>query len=837
MSLLDTVFSVLMVGHSLFGQDGPDMLENALGAGSGEAQVQAQIINGAPLRYNWDHGADAEGVDARTVLAEGAITHLVLTEALPLANHVTWSDSGFFARSYTELALAANPAVQVYIMETWHSLKSGTGVAVDHDEGADVPWRSRIDADLPVWEGIVDEVNAGLPSDAPAARLLPAGQAMGRLYDAINAGEVAGVSSISALFSDDIHLNDLGHYFVSQVQYAALTGQSPLGLPGPGKGRWGGDFQTLDPALMAALQQIAWDTVVAYQGDIVVDAPQPKATAGKSPKLPTGPPLPEPATLVAGDVTLGGAGAIGLAAVTDWSSQQPFLDVMKTARPWFGHLPKRWGGMDHAVLRDEGYLDAQGWPIRMPAEVSSIGTVALTDMPEGATSLAGRYVLRFEGDAVIEVAGRASNIRYGTGEVRFDYTPGPGSVDIRVQRIGTAAPLGEITLVREDRAAMLDQGAMFNPDWTARLTSFEVLRFMDWMETNNSDLSAWQDRPVPGNATYMGGVPIEVMIRLGNELGKDIWINVPHQATDDFVQRFAAMTRDQLKDERKVYVEFSNEVWNWQFDQARWADEQARDRWGEDNAWMQYYGLRAAEVARIWSAAFAAEAKNQLVNVISSQTGWLGLEDAALNAPLAQAEGVAAPKTAFDAYAVTGYFGGVLGLEDREDMVKGWLADSLAKARADAASDGLTGQAATEYIAAHRYDLASTLAARELHDGAVSGNPEDTLADLIGRVWPYHAKIAKDHGLDLIMYEGGSHIVGLGPQVEDAELTAFFHHFNYTQEMGDLYRTLLAGWQSVGGKLFNAYSDVYSPTKWGSWGGLRHLDDQNPRWTALTGNL
>ncbi|MBM1310757.1 hypothetical protein JQT66_10995 [Sulfitobacter mediterraneus] len=837
MSLIDTFFSVLMVGHSLFGQDGPDRLGHALTAGTGGAQVQAQIINGAPLRYNWDHGSDAEGVNARQVLPEGEITHLILTEALPLANHVTWSDSSFFAQSYAELAIAANPAAQVFVMETWHSLKSGTGEAVDHDEGADVPWRSRIDADLPVWERIVDEINAGLPRGVPAARLIPAGQAMGRLYDAINAGEVAGVSSITALFSDDIHLNDLGHYFVSQVQFAALTGQSPEGLPGPGTGRWGGEFQTLDPALATALQQIAWDTVAGYLGEAVVRAPATKASAEKAPNMPTGPPLPEPAQLVAADLPLRGAGAIGLAPVTDWSSQQPFLDVMKTARPWFGHLPKRWGGVDHEVLRDGGYLDAQGWPIRMPDDLSSIGTVVLTDMPEAATSLAGRYLLRFDGDVVIEVAGRASNIRYDTGEVRFDYTPGPGSVDIRLQRIGTAAPLGEITLVREDRAALLDQGALFNPDWTARLTSFEVLRFMDWMETNNSDLAAWEHRPLPGNATYMGGVPIEVMIRLGNEMGKDIWVNVPHQATDDFVQRFAAMARVQLDPGRKVYVEYSNEVWNWQFDQARWADEQARDRWGEDNTWMQYYGLRAAEVAQIWSAAFAAGTKDQLVNVISSQTGWLGLEDAALNAPLAQAQGLSAPKAAFDAYAVTGYFGGVLGLEDREDMVKGWLADSLAKARADASAQGLNGQEAIAYIAAHRYDLASAFAGRELHDGAVSGNPEDTLADLIGRVWPYHAQVAADHGLDLIMYEGGSHIVGLGPQIEDAELTAFFHHFNYTQEMGDLYRTLLAGWQSVGGKLFNAYSDVYSPTKWGSWGGLRHLDDQNPRWNALTGNL
>lgn len=51
--------------------------------------------------------------------------------------------------------------------------------------------------------------------------------------------------------------------------------------------------------------------------------------------------------------------------------------------------------------------------------------------------------------------------------------------------------------------------------------------------------------------------------------------------------------------------------------------------------------------------------------------------------------------------------------------------------------------------------------------------------------------------------------------------------------MGALYTTLLEGWKAVGGQLFNAYSDVYAPTKWGSWGALRYLDDDNPRWDAL----
>ncbi len=250
---------------------------------------------------------------------------------------------------------------------------------------------------------------------------------------------------------------------------------------------------------------------------------------------------------------------------------------------------------------------------------------------------------------------------------------------------------------------------------------------------------------------------------------------------------------------------------------------------------MQFYGVRAAEVARLWTEAFGAEAEARLNNVMATQTGWLGLETEALEAPLfvAEASGNRPPVEAFDAYAITGYFGGVLGLADRAEMVDGWLADSAANARATGEAEGLKGDALDAHIAAHRYDAAAALAESELRNGAVSGRTNDTLADLIGRVWPYHAAVTRAHDLELVMYEGGTHVVGLGERVNDDALTAFFHHLNYAPEMGALYADLLAGWKAVGGQMFTHYSDVYAPTKWGSWGALRYLNDDNPRWHAL----
>jgi hypothetical protein len=69
--------------------------------------------------------------------------------------------------------------------------------------------------------------------------------------------------------------------------------------------------------------------------------------------------------------------------------------------------------------------------------------------------------------------------------------------------------------------------------------------------------------------------------------------------------------------------------------------------------------------------------------------------------------------------------------------------------------------------------------------------------------------------------------------VDDPAITDFLTRYNYSPEMAGLYATIMTGWQDVGGTMFNQFVDVGHPSKWGSWGALRHLDDLNPRWATL----
>ena len=89
------------------------------------------------------------------------------------------------------------------------------------------------------------------------------------------------------------------------------------------------------------------------------------------------------------------------------------------------------------------------------------------------------------------------------------------------------------------------------------------------------------------------------MIDLCNRLQVDPWFCIPHLADDDYVRQFATMVRERLDPKLKVYVEHSNEVWNGQFAQARYAKEEGRRLGLSDNdfqAQLYYHSMRSVQI-------------------------------------------------------------------------------------------------------------------------------------------------------------------------------------------------------------------------------------------------
>ncbi len=583
---------------------------------------------------------------------------------------------------------------------------------------------------------------------------------------------------------------------------------------------------TLHPDVVEKYPEIAGAIWAARPSTQAGAAPDPAPEPGAAPASVL--PRREVLTLPPRGIVPEGAPALGLGlnGVSDWSTQHPFLDLMKSSRGWVGNIGDKWGAVSTEELRAGGHLDENDWPLRLPEGVDALETVFLTDQHPDASSLRGDYVLTYDGKARIRLVGRSKRVRREDGKITFSYEPGEGLVAISITDIDPADPVRNIVILRKDHLALYEAGALFNPDWLARIEDARSVRFMDWMLTNGSPIATWEERPTMALASWgEWGVPVEVMVRLANVIGADPWFNMPHRADDAYVRQFAEVVRRDLDPRLRVYVEYSNEVWNQIFPQAGWAREQAEALWGSsDMGWMQFYGLRAAQMMDIWSEAYG-DGSDRLVRVVATHTGWPGMEEQILKAPLAFLKLGRMPLESFDAYAVTGYFGYEMGGQEMARRMDGWLEASEEMARTAGEAEGLRRVALREYVKDSRFEGAIAPVAKALELGS--------LRQLVQEVFPYHGGVARKNGLRLVMYEGGTHLVGHGNRVNDERLTDFLVAFSYTPEMAKLYEQLLTGWVDAGGTLFNAFVDVAPATKWGSWGALRFLEDQNPRWDML----
>lgn len=260
------------LGHSLINFNVPNIVDKLSIAASQTFSYDANIGNGATLQWHWDFPATGQGSQWDLTLPQGGYENFIFTEAVPLENHLQFSNSYRIADSLCSFANQYNPNIQYYLYETWHCTNSGNGSTsgsggypCDWDPDSNTPWRTRLDVDLPRWESIADSIN--LIHTNPML-VIPGGQALGRLADSIQSGSVPGLSSIFDLFVDVHHLDARGNYFIACVMYSVIHKMSPVGLPNQVTNQFG-NLYTVYPTLAQAaiMQEIAWQAVCDYQRD------------------------------------------------------------------------------------------------------------------------------------------------------------------------------------------------------------------------------------------------------------------------------------------------------------------------------------------------------------------------------------------------------------------------------------------------------------------------------------------------------------------------------------------------------------------------------------------
>lgn len=247
-------------------------------------------------------------------------------------------------------------------------------------------------------------------------------------------------------------------------------------------------------------------------------------------------------------INIGGNGGL--------STSNMWVDIAKT----FG----AWGVSGKPYMANPSLaLSAQGYPL---ADAS-------TDTIDSG-SPNGVYQLSYQGTASVRVTGTGSMIGLpvtgadGVTRVQVQLVHlGMNPINLTFTNINVADPPHDLHLIEPGYAVNTTQ--VFTNDFLHRLEPFSTLRVMELTATNWNSQVNWSDRTLPNNFLQTGpnGVAYEYVAALANASGKDVWINVPAQASDDFVTKLADLMRDQVHSTAKVYVEYGNENWNVGFGQ------------------------------------------------------------------------------------------------------------------------------------------------------------------------------------------------------------------------------------------------------------------------------
>ena len=503
---------------------------------------------------------------------------------------------------------------------------------------------------------------------------------------------------------------------------------------------------------------------------------------------------------------------MNLESVVDWSPAWTFTDAFKTSRPWISHAYNTATGVESWEGGGAVQVDAQGWPTTLNQFTNSqgqliqqrLGTLLFRDI--GTDYPAGIYRAQWQGTGNVSFGFAATAIEQGTMPDGTHYAllnvrPSADGIHVKVSQLQPSDPIRNIHVWMPDYNGQSFAGQVwqpganfspFHPLFLQQLAPFKTLRFMDWAETNGSDITTWNSRrPLAAatqqSGTVRSGVALEYMIELANELDADPWFNMPHQASDDFVRNFAIQVRDTLEPGRKIYVEWSNETWNsgYGFEVYPWINQQLTR---PENADLQ--GDRWALVARetrrdfaIWSEVFAGQ-NQRLTRVVAGQqaNSWIAQQIASHMD--GQLDAISAA-----AYAYV------------SDMDR---ASFRATTTSDQVIDALLRNLPTTFswLAEHR-QLA------------------DQLATQLGRP------------IEFVSYEGGPHLDSQGGAYEPAFFAA-----GSNPRMYDVYTQLLAGAARSGVSRFVNYNFTGGrfPSSFGSYGALQALTQPlstAPKYRAL----
>ncbi len=508
---------------------------------------------------------------------------------------------------------------------------------------------------------------------------------------------------------------------------------------------------------------------------------------------------------------------MNIPSVNYYTTALVFTDVMKTASNMLTFHGNEWDTRQIAELE----IDDNGYPLYLPQPT-----------PDGHNSsvrfsinnyYTGRYRIYFDGEGVL--GGRIGKDENG---YYVDLDGSGSNTWINILSSKQDNHIRNIRILPENIALETyiadEEGPkdlLFNPDYVNGLKGFHVLRFMDWTLTNNSLQMEWtKDEvgvPVSHDSEKLRysrvtkdyysqgtdrGASYYYAAELCKKVGADAWVCVPHLASDNYITQMAEFWHNSGV---KVYLEASNEMWNWQFDQAEWilnngklfGTPDASSEVQNDLANLGFEGenhpekdaYMMARVFHLWEEVYGSEnigydengINKALVRVATGQHAWAGNSQRILeylNDPNQKYGTIGC-----DALSVGGYFG--FGEEIHNKWLSNW------------------------------WLLSEEIIYRDIYDYFIKYTVSWTMKT---------AEIARSFDLPYLVYEGGQHLQPY--QQKDWDYNQSLWDFQIQDSIYDLYmhNFNLHTDKNVDCKLFMAYSYIGErQSKYGSWGHLENL--------------
>ncbi len=485
---------------------------------------------------------------------------------------------------------------------------------------------------------------------------------------------------------------------------------------------------------------------------------------------------------------------MNLYEINDWQPAWVFVDVIKMARDWSDC--NKWDSKPSVPLTADGY------PTEMPYGsltcVNSIWAHNWLHWP------AGDYTFTFEGNGTVQLKGKNYSSTGGKVVFSVNFSSSEGAPILKITRSDKSNPIRNMHLIMPGFADTYET-QIFHPDFLAGLAGVDELRFMNWMRTNwewadtepAPDFFDWANRTKTTSFTQTRtwGVAPEYVAELANRLGVDAWINIPYTASDDFVTNYAKFLNDNLNPGLKVYIEYSNELWNGgTFRHYKYASNKGIELGLETDiiaASRAYHIYRTMQIFKIFQDQFSDDSR--LINVVASQAAnsWWGKQ-------LLQY----LDKPAYNPY----------GIE----------VDALAIAPYFSTSPNPTSDSTVDDI----LNLAQ--------QGVYSHTQAWTRSNMSMIKTYCNNKGLADKCIRLVTYEGGQHLRSADTAINDKFILANRH-----ERMGELFDEMFDVWEAENpGELFTIF--VYSSSfgQYGSWGMFEYQDAMDtPKYNAYRRRL